>query len=70
MRVPLDKLIGYGENKYVFTKAAIEAVDRIGNMNCYPDHDLSWKVVPNIMHLMLNDDIHFTYTPNDHDVSK
>ncbi len=59
MIIPLDKLLTYRENKYVFTRAAINSVDRIGNMSVYPENEESWKVVPNILRLVLDDKIQF-----------
>ncbi len=61
MIIPLDKLLTYSENKYVFTRASMLAVDKIGNIPMYPDNEESWKVVPNILKLTLNGDIKFDY---------
>lgn len=59
MIIPLDKLLFYSGNKYVFTKAAMRSVDKVLNIKDYPDSDTSWKVVPNILKLILDDDINF-----------
>jgi len=40
----------------------MEAVEKIGNMNKFPEDDTNWKVVPHILRLMLNDDVKFEYT--------
>lgn len=59
MIIPLDKLLSNSGNKYVFTKACMAAVDKIGNMKSYPETDRNWKVVPNILKLMLKEDVKF-----------
>jgi len=64
MKIPLDKLLTYKGNKYVFTKAAMRAVEKIANIKGYPEDDFSWKVVPNILNLTLNENIHFELIPN------
>ena len=62
MIIPLDKLLTYNENKYIFTRSTMEAVEKIGNMKKFPDNDTKWKVVPHILRLSLNDDLKFVYT--------
>jgi hypothetical protein len=59
--IPLDKLLRYNKNKYIFTRAIMEAVEKIGNMKKFPEDESKWKVVPNILKLMLNDDLKFDY---------
>lgn len=59
MIIPLDKLLTYNDNKYIFTKASMAAVEKIGNIRDYPEDDFSWKVVPNILKLTLDEDIKF-----------
>ena len=59
MLVPLDKLLAYDQNKYILTKAAMLAVDKIPNMENYPEKIQSWQVVPNILKLVLNEDVKF-----------
>lgn len=61
MIIPLDKLLTYNKNKYIFSRAIMEAVEKIGNMKSFPEDDTRWKVVPNIMKLMLNNDIKFIH---------
>jgi len=61
MIIPLDKLLIYSNNKYVFTKAVMKAVDKVGNINDYPESDLNWKVVPNVLKLSLEEKIKFEY---------
>jgi len=60
--IPLDKLLTYEKNRYIFTRSTMEAVEKIGNMNKFPEDDTNWKVVPHILRLMLNDDVKFEYT--------
>jgi hypothetical protein len=60
--IPLDKLLTYNKNKYIFSRAIMEAVEKIGNMKGYPEDESKWKVVPNILKLMLNNEIKFIYT--------
>ncbi len=55
MIIPLDKLLKYNENKYIFTKAIMKAVDKIGNIKDYPEENHNWKVVPNILKLALEE---------------
>ena len=61
MIIPLDKLLVYNKNKYVFTKAVMRAVDKVANIKDYPENDLNWKVVPNVLKLSLDENIKFTY---------
>ena len=60
MIIPLDKLLFDNTNKYVFTKAAMRAVDKVSNIRDYPEKDTNWKVVPNVLKLILNEDVKFT----------
>jgi len=57
--IPLDKLVKYSGNKYVFTRATMQAVDKIANIRNYPEENLNWKVVPNILKVMLDDGLKF-----------
>lgn len=59
MIIPLDKLLFYNNNKYIFTKAAMKAVDKVSNIRNYPEKDTNWKVVPNVLKLILNEDVNF-----------
>lgn len=61
MIIPLDDLLSYDDNRYIFTRAAMEAVEKIGNMKKFPDDDTRWKVVPHILRLMLNGDLKFEF---------
>lgn len=62
MIIPLDKLLTYNKNKYIFSRATMEAVEKIGNMRTFPEDETKWKVVPNILKLMLNNDVKFIHT--------
>lgn len=64
MIIPLDKLVTYNENRYIFANAVMEAVEKVGNMSTYPEDDMNWKVVPNTLNLMLDDKIHFIFNDN------
>ena len=63
MIIPLDKLIKYSGNKYVFTRATMQAVDKIANIKDYPEDNLNWKVVPNILRVMLDEELKFNLKP-------
>jgi hypothetical protein len=60
MIIPLNKLIAYKGNRYVFTRAAMNVVDKLGNVKEYPEEDTNWKVVPNILDLMFDGKINYT----------
>lgn len=57
----MDKLIMYNCNKYIFTKATMKYVDKIANIKNYPEENLNWKVVPNILKLTLEEELKFEY---------
>jgi hypothetical protein len=57
--IPLEKLIAYNQNRYIFSRATMVMVDKIGNIKEYPEEDTNWKVVPNILLLALNETIKF-----------
>ena len=59
MIIPLDKLLKYQKNRYIFTKATMSAVDRIGNMKDFPEENVNWKVVPNVLKLTLDETVKF-----------
>lgn len=61
MIIPLDKLMRYSGNRYVFTKANMQAIDKIANIKDYPEENLNWKVVPNILEAVLDEKIRFSY---------
>ena len=61
MIIPLDKLLTFNTNKYIFTKGVMKAVDMVGNIKNYPENDLNWKVVPNVLKLALDGEIKLVY---------
>lgn len=64
MIIPLDKLLRYNKNKYIFTRATMEAVEKIGNIKKFPEDESKWKVVPHILRLVLDQDVKFEYHPD------
>ena len=61
MIIPLDKLLTLNTNKYIFTKGVMKAVDMVGNIKNYPETDLNWKVVPNVLKLALDGEVKLVY---------
>jgi len=61
MIIPLDKLLTLNTNKYIFTKGVMKAVDMVANIKDYPETDLNWKVVPNVLKLALDGDVKLVY---------
>ncbi|HRX16995.1 MAG: hypothetical protein JXK07_00190 [Spirochaetes bacterium] len=59
MIIPLDKLNALESNKFVFTKGAMMTVMRLNKIKNYPEPDLNWKIVPNVLKLVLNEEIHY-----------
>ena len=60
MIIALDKLIDLKGNKYLVTRAANLAIDRLGNIKGYPeDNARGWKVVPCVLDMVLNEKIKF-----------
>lgn len=64
MTIPLDKLMKYSGNKYVFARAGMQVIERIANVKDYPEENLTWKVVPNVLKELLDEKIHFDYEAN------
>ena len=62
MIIPLNKLLTFNENKYIFTRASMVLVEKIGNIKDYPEDDTKWKVVPNILKLMLDETIKYVHS--------
>jgi len=56
----------YNGNKYYFTKAAMKAVDKVPNISQYTDENLNWKVVSNVLRLLVNGDVKM-YVPSEED---
>lgn len=59
VKIALDKLLSLDVNKYVFSRAAMSIIDKIGNIKDYPKVENS-KVVTNILNLLLDNKIHYT----------
>ena len=59
MIISLDKLINLKGNKYLVTRAANLAIDRLGNIKDYPEDGRGWKVVPCVLSMVLNEKIKF-----------
>lgn len=68
MIIPLDKLLKYNENKYIFTKAVMRAVDKIDNIKDFPEENFNWKVVPHILKLALDEDLKIDFVDPNIDV--
>ncbi len=64
MIIPLDKLMALRGNRYIFTRATMIMVDKMGNIKDYPESDENWKVVPNILKLVLDEKLNFKYEPD------
>ena len=65
MIIPLDKLLTLSTNRYIFTKGVMKAVDYVENIKKYPEEDLNWKVVPNVLKLALEGEIKIVYNKDD-----
>ena len=59
MIIPLEKLVALEGNRYLFSCAAMKVVDKVGSVEGYPENDKNWKVVPNVLNLMLNKHIQY-----------
>ncbi len=64
MIIPLDKLISYNQNRYIFSRANMVMVDRLGNIKDYPEKEENWKLVPNILNMVLNEKLHYNWSCN------
>lgn len=62
MILPLEKLTNLKVNKFEFTKACMMSVQKIKNIKDYPEEDINWKIVPNILKLVLDDNIKYYKT--------
>ena len=58
MGVPLEKLYDFKGNKYVFTKAAMEAIDKVDMIRDFPEGSRTRRVVQNVLNLALNEKLH------------
>ncbi len=70
MIIPFEKLLSVKDNKYVFTKALMRAVDKIGNIKEYPEENINWKVVPNIIKLVMEGKLKYGVTENPEESKK
>lgn len=61
MIIALDKLLTFEGNRYILTKALMRAVDKVNNIKDYPEGNKNWKVVPNIIRLMLDDKLKYEF---------
>jgi hypothetical protein len=62
MKVELEKLLSYGGNKYTFCRAAIQAVERVGNVSIYnAEENKEEKIVITTLNYLLNDVIKFEH---------
>ncbi len=61
MIIPLDKLIAFEGNRYIFSCAAMKLVDKLGNIDGYPESDKNWKVIPNILNMLLNNAVKYEF---------
>ena len=57
MIIPLEKLLSYKENKYVFSRSAMMAVDKKDKIEDFPENLPAWKTVPAVLKLLLDDKI-------------
>lgn len=58
MIVPLDKLLAFEGNKYIFSRAAMVIVDKLENIKDYPEDDKG-KVVSNVLDLLLSEKVKY-----------
>ncbi|MCX7678588.1 MAG: hypothetical protein N2316_05165 [Spirochaetes bacterium] len=61
MIIPLDKLVSYEGNRYMMTRAAMAVVDRIDALKDLMVEGEEWKIVPNVLKLMLEGEVKFEY---------
>jgi len=57
--IPLNRLISFNENRYVFTRAAMVAVDKLDYLINDIQSEEKWKTVPNILNLFLNEKVKY-----------
>ena len=60
MGVSLDKLLSYTGNKYILSKAAMKAIEKIGNIKDYQENK-DEKIVIETLNYILNEKIKFQY---------
>lgn len=59
MIIPLDKLVSYEQNRYIMTRAAMAVVDRIEALTDMMAEGEEWKIVPNVLRLVLDGNVKF-----------
>lgn len=64
MIIPLDKLFAVNTNKYIFTRAAMDAVEKLDYIEEIPE-DQRWKVVPNILKVMSEKQLKYDLSEED-----
>jgi hypothetical protein len=57
--IPLKKLVAFNRNKYIFSRASMIVIDKVGNVQGFPDEEEGWKIVPNILKMMLDESIKY-----------
>jgi len=57
--IPLNKLMSFNGNKYIFTRAAMEAVDKLDYIMGDLEGEDNWKTVPNILEMFLNEKLKY-----------
>ncbi len=62
MQALLDKLLSFIGNKYVFSKAAMKTIDKIGNVKEYKQEE-NEKIVIKALDLMLENKVKYIYNP-------
>ncbi|HNR87219.1 MAG TPA: hypothetical protein PKM65_02635 [Spirochaetota bacterium] len=60
MIIPLKQLLAFNTNRYILAKAMMQAVEKTGNMKDYPTDDSAWKIVPNVLKLVLGKSVNYT----------
>ena len=62
MGISLDKLLSYKGNKYVFSRAAMKAIEKMGNIKDLEEYEKDdEKVVIKTLNYILNEKIKFQY---------
>ncbi len=59
MIIPLDKLVSYNQNRYIMTRAAMSVVDRIEAVTDMMTEGEEWKIVPNVLRMVLDGKVKF-----------
>ncbi len=60
MGIALEKLLSYTGNKYIFSRAAMQAIEKIENMEDSQENEKE-KIVIKTLNYMLSDKIKFKY---------